>query len=60
MNKKTITPNPKKPVARIPTGQLPSELLELSEDTLSGAGVRPANQGACSNQQQCSFDGDDE
>jgi bacteriocin leader peptide (microcyclamide/patellamide family) len=42
MNKKNITPNPTQPVDRIPTGQLPSALAELSEDTLSGHGVLPS------------------
>ena len=42
MNKKNITPNPTQPVDRIPTGQLPSALAELSEDTLSGHRVLPA------------------
>ncbi|MEM9214516.1 MAG: DUF5837 family cyanobactin class RiPP [Cyanobacteria bacterium P01_F01_bin.150] len=62
MNKKTISPNPQQPVDRTPTGQLPSALLELSEDTLCGADVLPAADGLprfcdC---MQCSFDGDDE
>ena len=34
MNKKTITPNPQQPVDRVPTGQLPTALAELSEDAL--------------------------
>ena len=34
MNKKAITPNPKQPVDRVPTGQLPTALAELSEDAL--------------------------
>lgn len=34
MNKKNITPNPTQPVERISTGQLPSALAELSEDSL--------------------------
>ena len=36
MNKKAITPNPKQPVDRVPTGQLPTALAELSEDALVG------------------------
>ena len=42
MNKKNITPNPTQPVDRIPTGQLPSALAELSEDALSDSHVLPA------------------
>jgi bacteriocin leader peptide (microcyclamide/patellamide family) len=34
MNNKSITPNPQQPVDRVPTGQLPSALAELSEATL--------------------------
>ena len=61
MNKKNITPNPTQPVDRIPTGQLPSALAELSEDTLTTAHVQPSyNCGGsgffiC----LCSYDGDD-
>ena len=35
MNHKSITPNPQQPVDRVPTGQLPSALAELSEAALS-------------------------
>ncbi len=42
MNKKNLTPNPAQPIERIPTGQLPSELAELSEDTLADHGVLPS------------------
>ena len=63
MNNKSITPNPQQPVDRVPTGQLPSALAELSEAALeSAAGVLPETfdpaQGrlACF----CSYDGDDE
>ena len=42
MNNKSITPNPQQPVDRVPTGQLPSALAELSEAALeSAAGVLP-------------------
>jgi bacteriocin leader peptide (microcyclamide/patellamide family) len=61
MNNKSITPNPQQPVDRVPTGQLPSALAELSEATLEGANVLPGSSmfearalGACS------WDGDDE
>jgi bacteriocin leader peptide (microcyclamide/patellamide family) len=40
MNNKSITPNPQQPVDRVPTGQLPSALAELSEAALS-SGVLP-------------------
>ncbi len=62
MNNKSITPNPQQPVDRVPTGQLPSALAELSEAALeSAAGVLPEYMtdvpmmGA-----RCSYDGDDE
>ena len=60
MNNKSITPNPQQPVDRVPTGQLPSALAELSEAELSaGAGaVLPV--GICSEMIACSYDGDDE
>jgi bacteriocin leader peptide (microcyclamide/patellamide family) len=64
MNHKSITPNPQQPVDRVPTGQLPSALAELSEAELSARGVLPLmHQGSvnsvcwCS---ICSYDGDDE
>ena len=60
MNKKTITPNPQQPIDRTPTGQLPSALIELSEDALyGGLGVLPAGWGGLTCP-LCSFDGDDE
>ena len=34
MNKKNITPNPSQPVDRLPTGQLPNALAELSEEAI--------------------------
>ena len=40
MNNKSISPNPQQPVDRVPAGQLPSALAELSEAELS-AGVLP-------------------
>ena len=62
MNNKSITPNPQQPVDRVPTGQLPSALAELSEAALeSAAGVLPernAAEGQCDG--WCSYDGDDE
>lgn len=65
MNKKNITPNPTQPVDRIPTGQLPSALAELSEDSLSDSHVLPAIGPICSAcladfcGKFCSYDGDD-
>ena len=70
MNHKSITPNPQQPVDRVPTGQLPSALAELSEAALSAGststGVLPLQRGAgviaagiiCGF--YCSYDGDDE
>ena len=59
MNHKSITPNPQQPVDRVPTGQLPSALAELSEAELSDCQVRIAWVGYA-NYANCSFDGDDE
>ena len=68
MNNKSITPNPQQPVDRVPTGQLPSALAELSEAALSsevlpcffkvptpGPFGFPIDSSAL-----CSYDGDDE
>jgi bacteriocin leader peptide (microcyclamide/patellamide family) len=64
MNNKSITPNPQQPVDRIPTGQLPSALAELSEATLSHQGVVPGKGGGTlgngNSIRACSYDGDDE
>jgi bacteriocin leader peptide (microcyclamide/patellamide family) len=66
MNHKSITPNPQQPVDRVPTGQLPSALAELSEAELSARGVLPLtlkSEGGCNMfcwGASCSFDGDDE
>ena len=43
MDKKNITPNPAQPIDRIPTGQLPNELAELSEETLSSGSLLPSS-----------------
>ena len=60
MNNKSITPNPQQPVDRVPTGQLPSALAELSEAALeSAAGVLPLTSCAVAIP-WCSYDGDDE
>jgi bacteriocin leader peptide (microcyclamide/patellamide family) len=61
MNNKSITPNPQQPVDRVPTGQLPSALAELSEAELSARGVLPlAADFAMCPCLFCSYDGDDE
>ena len=63
MNNKSITPNPQQPVDRVPTGQLPSALAELSEATLEGANVLPGSSVVASlwiQRGACSWDGDDE
>ena len=62
MNNKSITPNPQQPVDRVPTGQLPSALAELSEAALS-SGVLPQNKGEARERRDfgyCSYDGDEE
>ncbi len=68
MNHKSITPNPQQPVDRVPAGQLPSALAQLSEEVLGGSAVAPSSfssftlggfgglGGPCI---LCSYDGDD-
>ena len=64
MNNKSITPNPQQPVDRVPTGQLPSALAELSEATLVGkhTAVLPSTRDTTVKVRcfLCSYDGDDE
>jgi len=66
MNNKSISPNLQQPVDRVPTGQLPSALAELSEAALSGtltSDVLPlvdANGRWIGCMGGCSYDGDDE
>ncbi|XGB41705.1 MAG: DUF5837 family protein [Nodosilinea sp. LVE1205-7] len=61
MNNKSITPNPQQPVDRVPTGQLPSALAELSEAALeSAAGVLPGRSRGGEHLCWCSYEGDDE
>jgi bacteriocin leader peptide (microcyclamide/patellamide family) len=55
MNNKSITPNPQQPVDRVPAGQLPSALAQLSEEVLGGSAVTPSSCVPCI----CSYDGDD-
>lgn len=43
MNNKSISPNPKQPVDRLSSGQLPTALAELCEESLSiNAEARPS------------------
>jgi bacteriocin leader peptide (microcyclamide/patellamide family) len=63
MNNKSITPNPQQPVDRVPTGQLPSALAELSEAELRCSSVLPSTifcSAKCAGGGICSYDGDDE
>jgi bacteriocin leader peptide (microcyclamide/patellamide family) len=56
MNKKNISPNPQQPIDRVPTGQLPSALAELSEESLGSQALACCREIAG----RCSYDGDDE
>ena len=66
MDKKNIMPNPAQPVDRVPTGQLPSALMELSEEALDSSNLLPLSYwgycsrctGSCSTCSHCSYDGD--
>ena len=72
MNHKSISPNPQQPVDRVPAGQLPNALAELSEAALNmDADVLPSSidfaklaleSGACEGAGfwMCSYEGDDE
>ena len=60
MNNKSISPNLLQPVDRVPTGQLPSALAELSEAQLDGGIGSSAGPGMCMKPCLCSYDGDDE
>ncbi|CDM96186.1 DUF5837 family cyanobactin class RiPP [Limnospira indica] len=57
MDKKNISPNPQQPVDRIPTGQLPSALAELSEEAI-GSQAQAGRK--CRSAELCSYEGDDE
>lgn len=69
MDKKNLMPQPAQPIHRITTGQLPSELAELSEEALQlqgddafGASVLPQWQTQTVGDyclRVCSYDGDD-
>jgi bacteriocin leader peptide (microcyclamide/patellamide family) len=60
MNNKSISPNLQQPVDRVPTGQLPSALAELSEAQLDGGIGSSSGPGMCMKPCLCSYDGDDE
>jgi bacteriocin leader peptide (microcyclamide/patellamide family) len=63
MNKKNISPNPQQPVDRVPTGQLPSALAELSEEaigSLIGSLEALPSYANHPNWVVCSYEGDDE
>jgi bacteriocin leader peptide (microcyclamide/patellamide family) len=61
MNNKSISPNLQQPVDRVPTGQLPSALAELSEAVLS-SDVLPLSRwsGDSRDGAACSYDGSDD
>ena len=60
MNNKSISPNLQHPVDRVPTGQLPSALAELSEAQLDG-GIGSSDWKAGGTAARlCSYDGDGE
>jgi len=75
MDNKNLMPQAAQPVNRISSGQLPSELAELSEEALSQLGTDASNSASKSisasmyeaspryggnpNSQYCSYDGDD-
>ncbi len=63
MDNFNLMPQPAQPVNRITTGQLPSELLELSEEALSqldgDAGNVSVLPSVRASRCRCSYDGDD-
>ncbi|QQW28562.1 DUF5837 family protein [Arthrospira sp. PCC 9108] len=59
MDKKNISPNPQQPVDRVPSGQLPSALAELSEEAIGSLEALPAGL-SCACYYGCSYEGDDE
>ncbi|MFO7032064.1 microcyclamide/patellamide family RiPP [Limnospira fusiformis CCALA 023] len=61
MNKKNITPNPQQPVDRVPSGQLPSALAELSEEAIGSLALPCFQDSGGRVPCGCSFnEGDDE
>ncbi len=64
MDNKNLMPQQAQPIERIATGQLPSELMELSEEALQLHNVQVHGVGASfghnwKNCELCSYDGDD-
>ena len=59
MNKKNISPNPQQPIDRVPTGQLPSALAELSEEAI-GSLALASSFSVVYSYSMCSYEGDDE
>ncbi|RAQ46906.1 microcyclamide/patellamide family RiPP [Arthrospira sp. O9.13F] len=57
MNKKNISPNPQQPIDRVPTGQLPSALAELSEEAIGSLALASSQWTTVCG---CSYEGDDE
>ena len=57
MDKKNISPNPLQPIDRVPTGQLPSALAELSEEAIGSLALASGMDGLLC---RCSYEGDDE
>ncbi len=60
MNNKSISPNLQQPVDRVPTGQLPSALAELSEASLSSGGALSSGTLNGVDMCRCSFGGDED
>ena len=60
MDKKNISPNPQQPVDRVPTGQLPSALAELSEEAIGSLALASASDPSTLCVCRCSYEGDDE
>ena len=60
MEKKNISPNPQQPVDRVPTGQLPSALAELSEEAIGSQAQASGTVVGCWLGCGCSYDGDEE
>lgn len=65
MNKKDLIPHQSQPITRITTGQLPTELLELSEELLQEEeGIVPSGIYTFADGTRmfigCSYDSDDE
>ncbi|MEB3883425.1 DUF5837 family cyanobactin class RiPP [Lyngbya sp. CCY1209] len=56
MNQKNISPNPQQPVDRVPAGQLPTALAELSEEAIATQALPHE----WYHPNTCSHDGDDE